>query len=47
MTGVNKEKIIKSVFEELNGKQYPEWIDFYGGGKASESIVRILLNGSK
>jgi len=47
LTGVNKEKIIKSVFEELDRKQYPEWIDFYGGGKASERIVRILVNGSK
>jgi len=47
LAGASKEKIVESVLEELERKRYPKWIDFYGGGKASERIVRILLNGSK
>ena len=47
LAGANKKKIVESVLEELERKRYPKWIDFYGGGKASERIVRILVNGSK
>jgi len=47
LAGVNKEVIVKSTLEEMNGKKYPKWIDFYGGGKASDRIVRILVNENK
>ena len=47
LAGVNKEGIVKSTLEELNRKKYPKWIDFYGGGRASDRIVRILINESK
>jgi len=47
LAGVNKEGIVKSTLEELDGKKYPKWIDFYGGGRASDRIVRILINESK
>jgi UDP-GlcNAc3NAcA epimerase len=44
LTGMHKDKILEIVFEELRKKSLPKWEDFYGGGKASERIARILTN---
>jgi len=45
LAGTHKDKIVETVFEELRRKKFSQWVDFYGGGKASDRIVRILING--
>ena len=44
LVGTQESKIVKTVFEELNNEPPRQWIDFYGGGKASDRIVKILAN---
>ena len=48
VVGNEKENIIKETIkaynEDTNNKK---WIDFYGGGKASERIVEVLKNYGK
>ena len=39
-----EDKIVKAVLEELNIGKAPRWVDFYGGGKASERIAKILAD---
>lgn len=46
LAGTYRDKIVEVVFEELRKEKFPDWIDFYGGGKASDRIVRILINGT-
>ena len=36
----------KDIIEKFRKKEYLKWIDFYGGGKASGRIARILIDES-
>ncbi len=46
LAGMHKDKIVETVFEELRRKKFPQWVNFYGDGKASDKIVRILIDES-
>jgi UDP-GlcNAc3NAcA epimerase len=46
LAGANKEKILQ-VFYSLQGKSFPQTNTFYGSGKASEEIMRVLVNANK
>lgn len=41
LTGANKDKILKAV-AQLNGRKFEKKIDFYGEGRAAETIVSYL-----
>jgi len=43
---VSKKLREKDIFDKFRRKEYLKWIDFYGGGKASDKIVRISIDES-
>jgi len=46
VTGTNKDRIVEAVTASLS-RDTKRWIDFYGGGRASEKIVDILHHQKK
>jgi len=42
VVGNKKGNIIKETIKAYNEDTNKKWIDFYGGGKASERIVEVL-----